>query len=321
MKSEVTVVMYHYIRDLKNSRYPNIKGLDIEKFKKQIKFFKENYNFVRIEDLIEYYKNPKEKGLPDKAILLTFDDGYKDHYTYVLPVLLENNSQGSFYIPTKCFQDKKVLDVNKIHFILESCIGEEEKILKEIEDYLEKNKDSRISLSYNDYFKEYAVDSRFDKKEIIFIKRMLQVVLPEDYREKLVDILFKKYVCTIGDKIISERAFWEELYLTPEQIRMMEKLGMHIGFHSHNHVWLNSLSKEEQEFQIKSSINYFKEIGVKTEKMTLSYPYGGYNGESVELIKKYGIPLAFTTKVAIADLNKNENYALPRLDTNDFYQG
>ena len=321
MKSEVTVVMYHYVRDLKNSRYPNIKGLDIEKFKKQIKFFKENYNFVRIEDLIEYYKNPKEKELPEKAILLTFDDGYKDHYTYVLPVLLENNIQGSFYIPTKCFQDKKVLDVNKIHFILESCMGKEERILKEIEEYLERNKDSRISHSYNNYFKEYAVDSRFDKKEIIFIKRMLQVVLPEDYREKLVDILFKKYVCTIGDKIISERAFWEELYLTPEQIRMMEKLGMHIGFHSHNHVWLNSLSKEEQEFQIKSSINYFKEIGVKTEKMTLSYPYGGYNEESVELIKKYEIPLAFTTKVAIADLDKDEDYALPRLDTNDFYQG
>ena len=321
MKSEVTVVMYHYVRDLKNSRYPNIKGLDIDKFKKQIKFFKENYNFVRIEDLIEYYKNPKEKELSDKAILLTFDDGYKDHYTYVLPVLLENNIQGSFYIPTKCFQDKKVLDVNKIHFILESCIGEEDKILKEIEEYLEKNKDSRILLSYDDYFKEYAVDSRFDKKEVIFIKRMLQVVLPEDYRKKLVDILFKKYVCTIGDKIISERAFWEELYLTPEQIRMMEKLGMHIGFHSHDHVWLNSLSKEEQEFQIKSSINYFKEIGIKTEKMTLSYPYGGYNEESVELIKKYEVPLAFTTKVAIADLNKDEYYALPRLDTNDFYQG
>lgn len=321
MKSEVTIVMYHYVRDLKNSRYPNIKGLDIEKFKKQIKFFKENYNFVRIEDLIEYYKNSKEKELPEKAILLTFDDGYKDHYTYVLPVLLENNIQGSFYIPTKCFQDKKVLDVNKIHFILESCIDEEEKILKEMEEYLKKNKDSRISLSYDDYFKEYAVDSRFDKKEVIFIKRMLQVVLPEDYRKKLLDILFKKYVCTIGDKIISERAFWEELYLTPEQIRMMEKLGMHIGFHSHDHVWLNSLSKEEQEFQIKSSIDYFKEIGVKTEKMSLSYPYGGYNEESVELIKKYEIPLAFTTKVAIADLNKDENYALPRLDTNDFYQG
>ena len=255
MNDEVTVVMYHYVRDLKNSRYPNIKGLDIEKFKKQIKFFKENYNFIRMDDLIEYYKSSNKKKLPEKSILLTFDDGYKDHYTYVLPVLLENNIQGAFYIPTKCFQNKKVLDVNRIHFILESYIGEEEKILTEIKEYLEINKDSRISLSYNEYFKEYAVASRFDKKEVIFIKRMLQVVLPEDYREKLVDLLFKKYICSIGDKIISERAFWEELYLTLDQIRLMKKLGMHIGFHSHNHVWLNSLSKEEQEFQIKSSIN------------------------------------------------------------------
>ena len=66
MKSEVTVVMYHYVRDLKNSRYPNIKGLDIEKFKKQINFFKKNYNFIRMEDLIEYYKSPNEKKLPEK---------------------------------------------------------------------------------------------------------------------------------------------------------------------------------------------------------------------------------------------------------------
>jgi len=321
MKSEVTVVMYHYVRDLKNSRYPNIKGLDIEKFKKQIKFFKENYNFIRMEDLIEYYKSPNEKRLPEKSILLTFDDGYKDHYTYVLPVLLENDIQGSFYIPTKCFQDKKVLDVNKIHFILESCIGEEEKVLSEIKEYLETNKDSRISLSYDDYFQEYAVASRFDKKEVIFIKRMLQVALPEDYREKIVEQLFKKYVCSIENKIISERAFWEELYLTPEQIRAMEKLGMHIGFHSHNHVWLDSLKKEEQEFQIKSSINYFKEIGIDTKKMTISYPYGGYNEETIELMKKYNIPLGFTTEVEKIDLETSDYLRLPRMDTNDFYQG
>ena len=321
MKSEVTVVMYHYVRDLKNSRYPNIKGLDIEKFKKQIKFFKENYNFIRMEDLIEYYKSPNEKRLPENSILLTFDDGYKDHYTYVLPVLLENDIQGSFYIPTKCFQDKKVLDVNKIHFILESCIGEEEKVLSEIKEYLETNKDSRISLSYDDYFQEYAVASRFDKKEVIFIKRMLQVALPEDYREKIVEQLFKKYVCSIENKIISERAFWEELYLTPEQIRAMEKLGMHIGFHSHNHVWLDSLKKEEQEFQIKSSINYFKEIGIDTKKMTISYPYGGYNEETIELMKKYNIPLGFTTEVEKIDLEKSDYLRLPRMDTNDFYQG
>ena len=50
-------------------------------------------------------------------------------------------------------------------------------------------------------------------------------------------------------------------------------------------------------------------------------PGAGKGTQAKELIKKYEIPLAFTTKVAIADLNKDKNYALPRLDTNDFYQG
>ena len=49
MKSEVTVVMYHYVRDLKNSRYPNIKGLDIEKFKKQINNLKKEFKHIIID--------------------------------------------------------------------------------------------------------------------------------------------------------------------------------------------------------------------------------------------------------------------------------
>lgn len=320
MNNQVTIIMYHYIRDLKNTRYPNIKGLDIKKFKTQIEYFKENYNFIRMEDLINYYKNNKINNLPEKAILLTFDDGYKDHFTNVLPVLLENNIQGAFYIPTKCFQNKEVLDVNKIHFILENCIGKEEDLISFIRNFILNLKNEPL-LSFNEYWKKYAIASRYDSKEVIFIKRMLQVVLPENIRKEIINSLFKKYVCTINGKEISERAFWEELYLSVDQIKIMEKLGMHIGFHSHDHLWLNSLSKEEQEYQIKSSIEYFKEIGVNTEKMTLSYPYGGYNDNSIELVKKYKIPLAFTTVVDIADLNKYSQYNLPRFDTNDFYQG
>lgn len=35
---KLTVVMYHYVRDLQNSRYPQIKGCDVRLFKEQIKF-------------------------------------------------------------------------------------------------------------------------------------------------------------------------------------------------------------------------------------------------------------------------------------------
>lgn len=64
-------------------------------------------------------------GLPEKALLLTFDDGYIDNYTYALPLLEEFGFQGSFFIPRKTFVTHQLLDVNKIHYILASASNAE----------------------------------------------------------------------------------------------------------------------------------------------------------------------------------------------------
>jgi hypothetical protein len=81
--NKLIVVMYHYVRDLKNSRYPNIKGLTIEQFREQIEFISNNFNVIDMERFLEAkYTN---LALPDNLILLTFDDGYIDHYTNVYP--------------------------------------------------------------------------------------------------------------------------------------------------------------------------------------------------------------------------------------------
>ena len=69
--SKLYISMYHYVRDLRNSRYPNIKGMDISLFKKQINFYKENFTFVTIEDVIASY----DEGipLPENSLLLTLN--------------------------------------------------------------------------------------------------------------------------------------------------------------------------------------------------------------------------------------------------------
>jgi peptidoglycan/xylan/chitin deacetylase (PgdA/CDA1 family) len=71
---KVTIVMYHYVRDLKYSRYPDIKGLDISLFYEQIKYLKKHYQFITMEMLMDSIEN--NKSLPYKSILLTFDDAY-----------------------------------------------------------------------------------------------------------------------------------------------------------------------------------------------------------------------------------------------------
>ena len=93
------VVMYHYTRDLKHSRYPEIKGLDVSLFREQ------QFNIVSMEQVIEAVE--RHADLPDKALLLTFDDGYVDNYTFAFPILEEFGIQGSFL-----FQEKHLLLIN-----------------------------------------------------------------------------------------------------------------------------------------------------------------------------------------------------------------
>jgi len=164
--------MYHYVRDLAHSRYPAIKGLDIELFKGQIAYLKKHYQFVTVEQVVASYESGEP--LPEQAVLLTFDDAYIDHFTNVFPLLHENKIQGAFFPPVKAITQHTVLDVNKIHFIIASAANVQ-LLLDEIKRLLQKYSEEYSLQPYDYYFSKLAVASRFDPKEVIFIKRLLQV--------------------------------------------------------------------------------------------------------------------------------------------------
>jgi hypothetical protein len=49
----------------------------------------------------------------------------------------------------------------------------------------------------------------------------------------------------------------------------------------------------------------------------MCYPYGSYNEETLDYLKKTGCSLGLTTAVAVAKLPADENLEIPRIDTND----
>lgn len=315
--SKLTVVMYHYVRDLKNSRYPGIKGLQIDLFREQIQYLKKHYNFITMEQLLSAYHNGGGSlcELPERPVLLTFDDAYIDHFTYVFPYLEHEHIQGSFFAPVKAVTEHTVLDVNKLHFILASTPESEmPKLLNEIRAQLDFYRKDWDLKSFDYYFDKLAVANRFDSKEVIFIKRLLQVELDEKLRKIIASDLFQKVVG------MDEGMFSRELYMSMDQIKCMVDNGMHFGSHGYDHYWLNSLSKEKQALEIEKSIDFIREVGGDTNNWTICYPYGAYDDATIEVLKENGCKLGLTTRVDLADINNKAAdvlFKLPRLDTND----
>jgi peptidoglycan/xylan/chitin deacetylase (PgdA/CDA1 family) len=308
MPTKVTVVMYHYVRDLKHSRYPEIKGLDSGLFIEQIEYLKKQYNIIDIDTLISCYDS--NEPLPPKALLLTFDDAYIDHFQTVFPILQNRKLKGAFYTPVKTILENRILDVNKIHFIL-AAVNDKGKIICDILNQLKKYREKFDLSSDEHYICKHSKPNRFDPSDVIFIKRMLQVELPEKIRNELSDFLFNKYVSS------DEKAFSRELYMNTEQLKCIIDSGMHVGSHGNDHYWLSSLTKEQQNYEIDRSINFMQGIGVNMKRWTICYPYGDYNQDTLEVLSEKGCKLGFTTRTDIADIILDRRFELPRLDTND----
>lgn len=302
------ISMYHYTRDLLHSRYPEIKGMDINLFRQQMEYFKKNFNVVRMEQVIEAAKGGNV--LPENALLLTFDDGYIDNYTYAFPVLEEFGFQGSFFIPGKTFTTHQLLDVNKIHYILAGT--DKKKLVEDVKAKMDYYRGQEFDYpSTDELWDKYAIDGRFDGKDIIFVKRMLQTVLPERLRSIISSDLFEKYVG------ISEEQLAYELYMTPEQLEVMKRHEMFIGIHGYDHYWLGNLTPEQMRGDITMALDVMSDY-INRDEWVMNYPYGNYNEDVISFAKEEGACLGLTTEVGVAKLGKDNPLTLPRFDCNDF---
>ena len=76
------------------SRYPRVKGLELEGFRRQLAFLIENYTVLTADQVMLWAEGHLE--FPENACYLTFDDSYKDNIVFVLPELLSKGLHGAF---------------------------------------------------------------------------------------------------------------------------------------------------------------------------------------------------------------------------------
>lgn len=300
--------MYHYVRDLKNSRYPDIKGLDTYLFKQQLAYLKDNYTFISMQDVVDALYGGKR--LPENAVLLTFDDGYSDHYSTVFPLLVNEGISGVFAMPGKIIREQKMLDVNKIHFILASTAVDIVKAI--LIEKLEKCRCEGFDIESTDVlYDKYAKQNRFDSADTIFVKRILQNAIPEKARNLIVDEMFNQLVTD------NEKAFVSELYLNMDQIRTMKKYNMHFALHGYEHYWFDNLSESQYSKDINNALDVFEGV-IDRNAWTFCYPYGATQSSLLEYCKSIDCIAGFTIEPRVADLDRVNPLLIPRYDTNDY---
>ena len=89
----VPVLNYHQINDEKHSAIT----LHVDQFKEQMEYLHNHgYNTITLNQLYDYLQNGSD--LPEKPIVITFDDGYVDNYEHALPILKEYNMKATLFM-------------------------------------------------------------------------------------------------------------------------------------------------------------------------------------------------------------------------------
>jgi peptidoglycan/xylan/chitin deacetylase (PgdA/CDA1 family) len=102
MQPSVPVLLYHHI---------NEEEVPPELFEEQLKFLKkENYVSIGLEELTLYMKEGKKDW--QKAVCITFDDGYLDNWVYAYPLLRKYNFKALLFLATWMVEEETTCSFN-----------------------------------------------------------------------------------------------------------------------------------------------------------------------------------------------------------------
>lgn len=109
-KSTVPILMYHHIRVFYDPKNPIDTNLSTPpaNFKEQIDWLKfHGFHTISMEEMFA-------GNLPDKPVVLTFDDGYQDGYDSAYKMLKDNGQVGVFFIITGAIGNKNYMSADEL---------------------------------------------------------------------------------------------------------------------------------------------------------------------------------------------------------------
>lgn len=116
----VPILMYHHVQPIAEATKLGHAPLTVDRdiFESQLAYLNDQkYTTITLDSLVKALQT--HSSIPEKSIVLTFDDGYIDMYTYVFPLLKQYNIMGNFMIPTGLIENTDYMTWNQVKEISE----------------------------------------------------------------------------------------------------------------------------------------------------------------------------------------------------------
>ena len=267
---------YHHT--VSNVELPHISHLygykNVQQFSQDLDFLLKHYTPVSVTEIATAVSN--KKSLPKNSFLLTFDDGFREVFDIIAPVLENKGVPAIFFINPAFIDNKELFYRCKISIL----IGE-----------LEKHKAS---------FTEIFASA---------------LQLPGAPVERLMDALKKinQNNATVLDEIargidyrFDDFLNRQQPFLTQAQLLSLHQRGFTIGAHSMDHPYYHLLPVAEQVNQTILSCRYVKEL-LGTRECHFSFPHSDAPvlQETLNAINKLNDGLLFGIQNQKEELNNN----------------
>jgi peptidoglycan/xylan/chitin deacetylase (PgdA/CDA1 family) len=276
------VLTYHRVADPAKTpwRSPTVTVTPTA-FEQQMRMLKNQYCVVSVERVLEAANSGRD--LPERAVLLTFDDAYQDFVENALPVLKRYQLPVTLFVPT-AFPDhpEKVFWWDQLYAAIQHA-----RSLQEVQ--------TPVGL--------LPVWTNAQRKQTFRIIRNYVKSQPHEQAMEWVNHFCREVEApALRGDILS----WDDL-------RMVAAQGVVLGAHTQTHPLMSQLSPAAARAETAGSIyDLRREIGATFP--IFAYPSGGYNQDVMNILKEEGIQIAFTTQRGHNNLRNSDRFQLKRIN-------
>lgn len=236
------IVYYHIVSEKVHSYYP-YGVINPDDFHVQMKNLKRRFNIISLPEAIE---RASSNNSLKNCLVLTIDDGFKECYSVIAPILTDEKLPATFFLIENCIDNKNMMWLHQLEYLQQTLLIEK-----------------RIEVSQQ-FLHQIGQNSKPDSN-LLELSKKWNMKDKDKLTKILWDIAFEQ-----------SNAEWlkqYQPYMTNQQIQKLINAGFNIGSHSASHPSCDQLDYDELHNEILWSC---KSIGDKLgiEIMYFSYPFG-----------------------------------------------